>query len=413
MTQQSPSIPRTFLRFRWWLWWALALGLLWSNGSTVWDGLRSFELTAADYSTFFVAGKLLDAGRVRELYDLGAQAGMHLNAHYWRVPLPYIHPPYEAVLFAPLAQLPYLASYTAWNLCGVAMLAWMVWRLYPRLDALKEVSSLFLFVLALAFWPNVMVLQQGQDSILVAALVTEAYLQLKQGREERAGLLLALCLFKFQLVLPLVACFALNRQWRLVKSFALVAAGLVAISFAMIGRSGIARYLKLLASLHHLPLSAYANPGPMPNLRGLAVYWLESAPNLVLPAVFVASLIVFAAVVRLLPGEERGERFNLFFSCATMVSYLLSYHGYEHDMAMMFPGLLLAANSVTKRDVMRQDRQPWKVACFAIVGVLFCSPLYPYLFFHRMLSLMCLPILLLVALLSFAPREQVLMRRAE
>jgi hypothetical protein len=382
----------------------LALALLCSNASTLGKALRNSDLTAADYSTFFVAGKLLDAGRAHQLYDLAAQAGMHLNPRFQQVPLPFNHGAYEAILFAPLARLPYLASYAVWDLCSLALLAWMAWRLRPWLDGLIGIPFLLIFTVALVYWPNAMVLLQGQDSILLAALVTEVYVQLKSGREEWAGVVLALGLFKFHLVLPLLACFALNRQWRLVKSFTATAAALAALSFAMIGSGGVADYIKLMRSLNVMPLAAYTKPAQMPNLRGLLAYALTSSPPVVgrmqwiVPTVLVGSVVVLFAVVRILPGNDREEKFNLFFSCATAVTYALSFNTYEHDMAIMFPGLLLAANFGVK-----QRSLGWRLACAAALVVLFVPAVYLQLYFHRALALMCLPILLLVGLLSCAP----------
>jgi hypothetical protein len=240
-----------------------------------------------------------------------------------------------------------------------------------------------------------MVLLQGQDSILLTVLITEAYIQLKQGRDERAGIILAFGLFKFHLVLPLIACFALNRQWKLLKSFSAVASGLTAVSLAMIGKTGLRQYLDLLSSLSRMPLAIYTRPEQMPNLRGLIATGLSAAPDLIAISIFVASVVVFSAVVLILPGEDRAKRFDLFFACAAAVSYALSFNTYEHDMALMFPGLLLAANAFMKLEPVR-----WKFVFFALIAMLFFSPLYTYLYYHRILCLMCLPLVSLIGVIS-------------
>lgn len=389
---------RGFRKYQWLVWWVIALGLLSTNIRTFWNAMRTYDLTAADFSAFFVAGKLVTAGRTHELYDLSAQAALHLNEHFRQVPLPFNHPPYESLLYAPLSLLPYLTSYTVWDLFGVLLLAWMAWRLRPWLDALPGMSSPLIFVLALVYWPNMMALLQGQDSIVLAALFTEAFVALKLGREGKSGVLLGLGLFKPHLILPLIACFALNRQWKLIKSFTMTAAALVAVSVAMIGTAGVHGYLNLLASLGQMPLAKYTNPGPMPNVRGLLVHLLALSPELMRLAIFIISVMVFFAALRILPGENRGEKFNLFFSCAAAMTYVLGYHSYVHDMAIMFPGLLLAVNATAK-----QQSPRWKLACAAPIATLFIPSLYLGLYFHQNLSLMCLPTLMLIGLLSFAP----------
>ena len=93
---------------------ALVLGLC--NVVVLGYMVRGTDLTLVDFSTFVAEGKLLNAGMGHRLYELAAQEQMQLNPRFQRVPLPFIHAPYEAVLFSPLALVPYPASYYAWNL---------------------------------------------------------------------------------------------------------------------------------------------------------------------------------------------------------------------------------------------------------------------------------------------------------
>jgi hypothetical protein len=397
---RAPHKPPAFVRYQSCLWWALALGLAVFNVRTLGKLWLTFDLTTADYSTFFVAGKLVNAGRVHELYNLTAQAAMHLNARFQLVPLPFNHAPYEALLFALLARLPYLWSYASWNLLTLALLIWIAVRLRPRLPQLTGVSAPFILVLGLVFWPNVMVFLQGQDSLLVTALFTGAYLQVKSGREESAGVLLALGLFKFHLVLPLLVLFLFNRQWKLVKGFVLTAAGLLVLSFALVGPSGVADYFQLLSSLGRMPLAEYTKPEQMPNIRGLLNYFLAGS-QILYPAIILLSFLALFAVIRLLPGADRGARFDVFFASATFVTYALSFNTYEHDMAIMFPGLLLAGSSLCQLGTL-----PWKCAAAVLLLILFVPLIYLQLYFERALFLMCIPILLLIVVFSFAPHAK-------
>jgi hypothetical protein len=202
-------------------------------------------------------------------------------------------------------------------------------------------------------------------------------------------------------VLPLVALLAANRQGKLVRAFAASAFALLALSFAMIGSKGVGTYLGLLSSMNRPPLSAYAQPGPMPNLRGLILHWLSGYPEMVPLAILVVSVVVFGSVLLILPGNERGTRFDVFFACSTTACYLIGYHGYEHDMAIMFPGLLLVANACAK-----YRGAGWRVYCGLGLLLLFLPALYIRLYFTLRLSLMCLPILLLFISLLFASRAR-------
>lgn len=353
------------------------------------------ELTRRDFSSFFVAGKLFDAGRAHQLYDIAAQAQLHLNARFRQVPLPYIHAPYEAALFALLALLPYQTSYLVWSLVNLALLALMAWRLQPWLAPLGDRAVPLILLLSYAYWPNVMVLFQGQDSILVAVLLVEAFVQLKQGRDGRAGVILGLGMFKFHLLLPLVACFAMNRQWRLLKSFAAVACCVGVLCLAIVGIGGAHQYLDLLPQLSRMPLARYIRPEEMPNLRGLLSTWLAGTPRLIGVSILAASAAVCGAVAWSLPGQDRSRRFDLFFACAIASSYALSFHSYEHDMAPMFPGLMLAGSAVAHLESWR-----WRFACIGTMVLLSFSPLYIFLSYHNLLCLMCLPLVAYIALIA-------------
>ncbi|MGC2211305.1 MAG: glycosyltransferase family 87 protein [Candidatus Korobacteraceae bacterium] len=375
--------------------WLFALGMGACNLLFQWLLQQHSELSRRDFSAFWVAGKLFDAGRAHQLYNIAAQAQLHLYAPYRQVPLPFIHAPYEAALFALLALLPYQASYVVWSLVNLALLTLMAWRLQPRLAPLCDRAVPLILLLSLAYWPNAMVLFQGQDSILVAVLLVEAFVQLKQGRDGRAGVILALGMFKFHLLLPLVACLAMNRQWRVLKSFAAVACCVGALCVAMVGIGGVHQYLELLPQLSRMPLARYIRAEEMPNLRGLLSTLLTGTPRLIGISILAACAAVCGAVAWSLPGQDRGRRFDLFFACATAGSYALSFHSYEHDMAAMFPGLMLAGSAVAHVGSWRL-----RMACLGTMALLWFSPLYIFLSYHNVLCLMCLPVVTYIGLIA-------------
>jgi len=67
-------------------------------------------------------------------------------------------------------------------------------------------------VLLVAFYPTTVALLHGQDSVLSAFLMAAAFAGLKRKREAAAGIVLALGLYKPQLVLPLAALLFLKRR---------------------------------------------------------------------------------------------------------------------------------------------------------------------------------------------------------
>ena len=146
-----------------------------------------------DFTIFYTAGKCIIQGHGRQLYDLETQFAIQREfaseVKRRENPLPFNHPPFEGLLFAPLARLPYVAAY----------LVWAAFNLAPSLHGIFPGLPLLAMF---AFFPLVMALMQGQDSILLLFLYGLAFLALAAGRAFVAGLCLGLALFKFQLVLP-------------------------------------------------------------------------------------------------------------------------------------------------------------------------------------------------------------------
>ena len=66
-------------------------------------------------------------------------------------------------------------------------------------------------------------------------------------------------------------------------------------------------------------------------------------------------------------------------------------------LRLLFPALLLGANAM-----MSLDSRGWRLAYAALAGVLLFSPLYLFLYHHRLLCLMALPEVLLIFVLLFA-----------
>jgi hypothetical protein len=76
-----------------------------------------------DFTIFYTAGKCILQGHARQLYDLETQFAIQREfasaVKQRENALPFNHPPFEALLFAPLARLPYVAAYLVWAVFGL------------------------------------------------------------------------------------------------------------------------------------------------------------------------------------------------------------------------------------------------------------------------------------------------------
>ena len=109
----------------------------------------------------------------------------------------------------------------------------------PSLSPLRRVWAFLPVALMVCFLPVTMALIEGQDSLLLLALLIAAYLALQKQHDFRAGMLLGATLFKFQYALPIVLLYLIWRRWRFLAGFALAGAIVVGLSVAVIGPSGV------------------------------------------------------------------------------------------------------------------------------------------------------------------------------
>jgi hypothetical protein len=95
---------------------------------------------AADFSRLYTGGYMVWSGRAKLLYDAASEAQVqHQVVSPASLALPYNHPGYEALFFAPFASLPYGTAYLAFLVCNVMFLAVSFVLIRPRLGALAAV----------------------------------------------------------------------------------------------------------------------------------------------------------------------------------------------------------------------------------------------------------------------------------
>ncbi len=151
---------------------------------------------------------------------------------------------------------------------------------------------------------------------------------------------------KFQLALPVLLLFVLWKQWRFALGFLAGALGVVLLSLATAGSTGLASYLQsILGMASTTALDAVAAkarygmfPTDMPNLHGLTYAVARGAPwghvlNLLL------SCLVLAWAARQRPS----------LLVALPAAMLVSYHMQPHDLTLLLLPLAFAVNDLLVR----------------------------------------------------------------
>jgi alpha-1,2-mannosyltransferase len=136
-------------------------------------------------------------------------AGQPLYAGGVLLDLPFVYPPFAAVLFAPLALLPLGLLKLLWTAAGVALLAYVVHRCVPRAGLPAVV---LLAVVATALDPVRTTLYLGQINIVLLALVVGDLLGRPGSRWRGVGVGLAAAVKLTPLVF--VGYLLVTRRWR-------------------------------------------------------------------------------------------------------------------------------------------------------------------------------------------------------
>jgi glycosyl transferase family 87 len=347
--------------------------VLWQSRQFIPEGLP-------DFSGSYTAGLLLRDGHGSRLYDDHLQESVQrsfspLAVQKRRTILPYLHLPYEALLYAPLAHFSYLTAYAIWLAVNLALLCAIPFLLRSRLERLGT-APVYLWLLAcFAFFPIFIALIQGQDSILLLFLYCLAWRSLERGSEFASGSWLALGLYKYHLVVPFVL--PLWRRRKLIGGFLSVAAILGLVSLAITGWSSLRGYPRYLwGTEHDLRYGFNTLPGLIANLRGLISGLVPAAhPEietglLVLLSAMVLWMMMYAAD-KTSSADSEGRR--ALFALGLVGAVQLSYHLYVHDLSLLFLAIVLVLEILLSDPPIPNWTRTMLYACIALMS---CSPLY-------------------------------------
>lgn len=332
---------------------------------------------SSDFRIFYTAGLMLRRGDGHVLYNEALQSKVEQEFAPLAVtrggPLPYNHPPFEAILYVPLTYVPYLSAYCIWIALNILLLAASICLVSAWLPTLKAHFPWLLALAPLAFFPIAYALLQGQDSILLFALYCLTYAALRRGKDVRAGAYLGLGLFKFHLVLPFALVLLLRRRWRALAGMSVIATLEFVFSWVIVGGRQLLDYPTFAWEVNRQQASGVIVPANMANLRGLLAGWtgLNPPPRWIEIVIVAVSIgLLYWASRRWNPSDLVENSWDSGFSLCLVVTYLVGYHGYNHDMSFLLLPLLLTGDKMLA--TCREASAGFKLA----LGLMFFTPLY-------------------------------------
>jgi hypothetical protein len=239
--------------------------------------------------------------------------------------VPFVRPPFYALLLAPLAWLPFGAAFWAWLGTQAAVLlgtwAWAFRRWGA--DAL---------VFGSMYLPTALGIAHGQDCVLILLIVLGVYALAHRGQHFLSGVLLGAGLIKFHLFLLWPVMLLIQRRWRMLAGACAAVTAELLISLVLAGPSGMVKYAALLrmSDLRHLSPS----PELMINVRSIAL-------NLFADNIAVSGLLTGLAVF-LTVAACWGAPLWRAVSAASAGSLLVAPHVYGYDAGLLLVGLWLA-----------------------------------------------------------------------
>lgn len=280
------------------------------------------ETGIADFRSLEACGYMTRTGHLYEMYDFERQKEFELKILPGGVRffLRMNHPAYEELIFAPLSILPYRAAFLVFLTLNLIVVGMCVRLLQPDLGSLSDRWKPLPALLFVTFFPVTRALAQGQDSVLLLALLTGAFVLTERGRDLPAGILTGLGLFKFQIVLPIAVVYLLWKRWRFVCGFAISSTAATIVSLLMVGIHGFRQYLAMLTSME---LTSHI----MLNLRGLVSSQLEGR----IPHIWVLVVIVLSSLLVLAITAYGPPSMPL----AIVAASLVSYHFIAHDATIL------------------------------------------------------------------------------
>ncbi len=255
--------------------------------------------------------------------------------------VPFERPAIYAAVLAPMAAIPFRIAFWTWIGAQAALLAmcwgWAAWKFGP--------SGLIWSAL---FLPTAYGIANGQDCVVLLALMIAAYECAERGWLGVSGFAIGLTVFKFHLLLLFPVLMLVSRRFRMLAGYAAGGAVIFLVSLALDGWGGLMRHYELLRRKDIAELSP--SPEMMANIHAIPA-------NLGIDATAV-SIALAAAVAAIAIYAAWNAPLWRWFAAAVAGSLVMIPHVYNYDVAVMLAPVLLA--------IFRAETKTLKVAAMTL-----------------------------------------------
>lgn len=351
---------------------ALLLGIFaigWAANFFPFDDLldRNGTPYGADFAMFYTAGSVVLNGDQDHLYDQALQQQQLRN----NLPgiaedfcLPYRYPPLVAFLMAGLAVLPYWLAATLHMLAGIVSAGCGLHLLYRNIAGWKAFDSklvLFAFLCCPLVFEAVI---GGQGSLFSFLIVSAGVALMQQRRYGMAGVVFALALYKPNvLFFVILGCLAF--QPRILRGLVPTAAGLMGLTWLLVGTEGIMAWINLSAELAS---GSWGVETPYWKVHGLTpLLSLLVGGKAKLLSIGLGVIATVAVVIKWRSVGATNEKDGMLpYALLLTINALANPYTPIYDLSLLLVGFAIVLPSLLRRFPFAQHQIAWKMTVAAL-----------------------------------------------
>jgi hypothetical protein len=271
-------------------------------------------------------------------------------------------------MFVPLASLSFPAAARIWVVFGLLVYFACIYAIWRRCRALRPYSRI-VTIAAVAFPPLFHFFVRGQNSVIVLAFFTAAFLALRADRRWLAGIVLGFLAFKPQFLIAIPLILVVAHAWKIFAGLAMSAVVQLAFARAYFGTAVMQAYFDTLQHTSRWITTAEANIAPI-QMHSLRSFWslLIPLPTVALVLYVLSSIcVVWIASVIWNSVPEMALR----FSALTLAAVLVNPHLFVYDLLVLAPVVLLVTDWT-----LAHNQHPASPALRLLIYLSFLLPLF-------------------------------------
>jgi alpha-1,2-mannosyltransferase len=291
-----------------------------------------------DFVHFYVQGVIARDHDAGALYDIDAMATVvnRVIPSPIDTAFPPVYGPQVALLFRPLAQLPYLPAMFVWlalTIIGYCVCVYLIWRTCVSMRRLRWATAVF----ALGAPGFHFTLSYGQVSLIGLICFTALWLALRRGDLMVAGIAVGALAYKPQLGIAAAVVFVLARERRVVLGAFVAVAAQLAAGVLYWGPDILSDYFRALWKVPAVIDAMEPDKAMMHSLRSFFLN-LGLSSSAALTLTVIASLVTLAVALRCwtMPREVAPR-----FAVLVLATLLVDPHLFAYDLLILTPALMV------------------------------------------------------------------------